>query len=43
MQNPVHFIAVVQGATIEDDLSLNMPSEDYSFWLFKPGRAVYFL
>ena len=34
------FIVFIQGATLESDLALNLPSEDYSFWLFKEGSAV---
>jgi hypothetical protein len=40
MQKTKQFTAVVQGATLQSDLTLGIPSEDYSFWLFKPGRAI---
>ena len=43
MSKANRFVVIIQGATLESDLSLNIPSEEYSFWLFKPGRALLYL
>ena len=40
MQKSTQFTVIIQGATLESDLHLNIPSEDYSFWLFKESRAI---
>ena len=40
MQKSKQFIAIVQGATLDTNLSLDIPSKDYHMWFFKPGRAI---
>ena len=40
MTKTKRFTVLIQGATLESNLSLNIPSEEHSFWLFKPGRAL---
>ena len=40
MSNIKQFAVVVQGATPESDLTLQLPTLDYHMWFFKPGRAV---
>ena len=40
MQKETKFAVIAQGATLESDLALGIPAEEYSFWLFKPGRAL---
>ena len=43
MQKARNFSVVVTGATLENDLTLTIPTLDYCMWFFKQDRAVLYL
>ncbi len=43
MPDTKHFVAFIQGATLDDKPDFTLPQEDYRIWFFKEGRAVLYL